>query len=81
VAREIATADQAVASYQQAVGNEKEKYLMGESTLFDLLFTQDKSEAAQLRRTDAYLSGALLLTRLQFESGEACLHVMATPVI
>lgn len=69
VAREIETADHAVASYQQAVDNEKEKYLMGESTLFDLLFTQDKLEAAQLTRTDAYLSGALLLTRLQFESG------------
>lgn len=69
VAREIETADHAVASYQQAVSNEKEKYLMGESTLFDLLFTQDKLESALLTRTDAYLSGALLLTRLQFESG------------
>lgn len=69
VAREIETADHAVDSYQQAVSNEKEKYLMGESTLFDLLFTQDKLESALLTRTDAYLSGALLLTRLQFESG------------
>lgn len=69
VAREIEKADHAVVSYRQAVDNEKEKYLMGESTLFDLLFTQDKLESAQLTRTDAYLSGALLLTRLQFESG------------
>lgn len=69
VAREIETADRAVVSYQQAVDNEKEKYLMGESTLFDLLFTQDKLELSQLTRTDANLSGALLLTRLQFESG------------
>jgi outer membrane protein TolC len=69
VAREIETADRAVVSYQQAVDNEKEKYLMSESTLFDLLYTQDKLESAQLTRTDAHLSGALLLTRLQFESG------------
>jgi outer membrane protein TolC len=69
VAREAETADRAVASYQQAVNNEKEKYLMGESTLFDLLYTQDKLESAQLTRTDVNLSGALLLTKLQFESG------------
>ncbi|HIJ97281.1 MAG TPA: TolC family protein [Desulfuromonadales bacterium] len=79
VAREIETADQTVESYQKAVSNEREKYLMGESTLFDLLFTQDKLESAQLMRTDTHLNGALLLTRLQFESagmltcqGEAC---------
>jgi outer membrane protein TolC len=70
VAREIETADRSVASYQRAVNNEKEKYLMGESTLFDLLYTQDKLESAQLSRTDVYLSGALLLTKLQFESGK-----------
>ncbi len=69
VARENETADRSVASYQQAVNNEKEKYLMGESTLFDLLYTQDKLESAQLTRTDVNLSGALLLTKLQFESG------------
>jgi outer membrane protein TolC len=69
VAREIETAERTVAGYQRAVNNEKEKYLMGEATLFDLLYTQDKLESAQLLRTDVYLSGALLLTRLQFESG------------
>jgi len=69
IARETITADHAVDRFKLAVENEKEKYLMGESTLFDLLFTQDKLEAAYLTRTDARLNGALLLTRLQFESG------------
>jgi outer membrane protein TolC len=69
VARETETADRTVASYQRAVNNEKEKHLMGESTLLDLLYTQDKLESAQVARTDIYLSGALLLTKLQFESG------------
>jgi outer membrane protein TolC len=68
-AREIETADLAVVSYQNAVENEREKYLMGEATLFDLLFMQDRLESAQSARIDALYRGALLLTRLQFETG------------
>ena len=70
VAREIDTAERAVAAYRQSVDNEREKYQMGESTLFDLLFTQDKLESAHLSRIDACLRGALLLTRLHHESGQ-----------
>ncbi len=70
IAREIEKTDQTVTAYQKSVENEQEKYLMGESTLFDLLFMQDKLESAQLSRIDAQYRGAVLLTRLQFESGK-----------
>jgi outer membrane protein TolC len=69
VAREIEKAEMTVTSYQKSVDNEREKYLMGESTLFDLIFVQDRLDAAQLSKIDARYRGALLLTRLQFEAG------------
>lgn len=69
VAREVEKADQSVTGFLKVVDNEREKYLMGESTLFDLLFMQDKLDAAQLSKIDVLNRGARLMTRLQFESG------------
>lgn len=68
--QEIEKANEAVRTYEVAVSNEREKYLMGESTLLDLLYIQDRLDAAQLNRISALQRAASNLTRLRYEAGK-----------
>ncbi|MBW4055844.1 MAG: TolC family protein [Proteobacteria bacterium] len=68
-AQEIEKADLAVRSYEIAVSNEREKYLMGEATMLNLLYIQDRLDAALLGRISALQGAATNLTRLRYEAG------------
>jgi outer membrane protein TolC len=68
-AQEIEKADEAVRTYQIAVNNERLKYLMGEATILDLLFIEDRLDAAWLSHISALQRSASNLIRLRYEAG------------
>jgi outer membrane protein TolC len=66
---ELERSDEAVRQYTTAVANEREKYLMGETTLLDLLYIEDRRDSALLNRIAVRQRAASGLARLRFETG------------
>ncbi len=62
-------ADTAVNSYQQAVENERQRFLMGESTLLNLLDVQDRLDSAMLKQISTRYRLAQAVTELRYETG------------
>jgi len=70
LAQELERSEEAVRYYTTAVANEREKYLMGETTLLDLLTIGDRLDGALLNRISVRQRVAGSLTRLRFETGK-----------
>jgi outer membrane protein TolC len=68
-AEEMSRAHEATSLYYQDVQNEEERFRLGASTLFDLLYSQDGLTAAALAELDAQFSFAISLALLRFETG------------
>jgi outer membrane protein TolC len=68
--RELERTDEALTNYTTAVANEQEKYLMGETTLLDLLYIEDRRDNALLSRISILQRAAGSLARLRFETGK-----------
>lgn len=66
---ELERSEEAVRYYTTAVANEREKYLLGESTLLDLLYIEDRRDSAMLNRIAIRQRAAAGLARLRFEAG------------
>ncbi len=69
VCHELERSEEAVRSYTQAITNEREKYLMGETTLLSLLYIEDRRDVAFINRIAARQKAATALARLRFEIG------------
>ncbi len=68
-ALELAKYYDAADHYRKAVENEREKFLLGMSTLSDLLTTEDNLIAALINLISAESAHAKALARLRFETG------------
>jgi outer membrane protein TolC len=70
IGQELDRSEEAVRYYTTAVANEREKYLMGETTLLDLLYIEDRRDGALLNRISVRQRVADSLARLRFETGK-----------
>lgn len=68
-ASELARSQEAVASYRNAVDNERKKFKLGISTLLDLMQIEDRLTNALLNKISAHLKLSNSLARLRFETG------------
>lgn len=69
LSNEIQRSEEAVSSYTKAITNEREKYLMGETTILGLLYIEDRRDGAFVNRISVRLKAATALARLRYEMG------------
>ena len=62
-------AREAVKAYSKAVQSEKEKFLLGMSTLLDIIDTDDRLTDALFKEIDTHLQVAIAIATLRFETG------------
>ncbi len=66
---ELRHSEQAVQEYMTAVSNEQEKYMMGETTLLDLLYIEDRRDNALLNHISVRERAAVGLANLRYVTG------------
>jgi len=70
VVNELERSGEAVRNFTTAVDNEREKYLLGETTFLDLLSIEDRLDSALLNRISARQRAANSLVSLRFKTGK-----------
>lgn len=70
IAGELERSNSAVENYSTAVDNERDRYLMGETTLMDLLYIEDRRDSALLNQIAVQQKAAVTLANLQFVTGQ-----------
>lgn len=78
-AEELAQTAEAVRLHSTAVENERRRFQLGGSTLFDVLYTEDGLTSATLARIDGELRHAAALARLRFAAGAPAAEPAAAP--
>jgi outer membrane protein TolC len=68
-AEEVRVAAEAVRLHAAAVEGERQKFRLGTSTLFDVLFAEESLSAAELAEVEARRRHAQALARLRYETG------------
>jgi outer membrane protein len=66
---ELSRSEDAVDNYSTAVDNERDKYQMGETTLLDLLYIEDRRDSAELNLLTVRQRVANNLAALRFKTG------------
>ena len=68
-ADEVQQRQASVDFYRQALGNEVEKFKLGQATAVDLILTEEEQTSALLSLVSAKQRYAVLLARLRYELG------------
>lgn len=69
ICNEIQKSEEAVSNYTKAISNEREKYLMGETTILGLLYIEDRRDVAFVNNISVRQKAALAIARLRYETG------------
>lgn len=70
ICNEIEKSEEAVKNYTQAISNERDKYLMGETTILGLLYIEDRRDVAFVNNISVRQKAALAIARLSYEIGK-----------
>ncbi len=68
-AQQVRRSDEAVRQYDRTVEDEQAKFKLGESTLLDMIVTEQQTTSARLARISAGRDYASLLAQLHYEAG------------